>query len=511
MPVARLPITPRLRNSLCLRQPAGRTLTTWTAPLLRTPLRPRLQASIANPTSQRQIGTKAKRSPTAQKFRNAIVSTSIVGGIIAGYVLGTDTRSAIHQYVVPPLLRLVFPDTSAEAAHTVGVTALSRLHSLGIPLHDRSFATPTADPNAPPAPANPFGIAIELFGHPIASPLMIPAGLDKHGDAIDALYAISPAVGLVEIGCVTPKPQPGNPGTRVWRLPGSEGMLNRYGFNSVGSEAVARKLRNRVRQYAKKAGVSEQDVLDGLYPENTTPLPASLIPGRLFAVQIGKNASTPATDLEAVVRDYKSCVEVLGPYADVIVVNVSSPNTPGLRTLQAREPLTRILSEVVDAANKVGRRIKPKVVVKVSPDEDTDAQVADIVHAIGKAGVSGVIVGNTTSRKSDVKKYLDTFPEGRIKIAERKFAEEELGGVSGPVLYPRMLTLVERYRNELDREGSGRGDRGVVVLASGGIRDGKGAIEAMKRGAGGAFIYTGMVYGGVGTIGRVAREMAQIV
>ncbi|KAF8427586.1 hypothetical protein BGX38DRAFT_1041163, partial [Terfezia claveryi] len=449
---------------------------------------------------------------------------ALLATLAGGYILATDTRSSLHTYLVPPLIRLLFPGPAgAESAHAFGIQVLSRLYSLHIPLHDRSGFL------------NPCHLSITLFGHPLTSPLGIPAGLDKHAEAVDALFAADPALGILEVGCVTPKPQPGNPGVRVWRLKGSEGMLNRYGFNSVGSVEVARRLRERVRKFAAEHHVLARDVIDGLLPDdlhlNTDgivqqplPLPASLIPGRLLAVQIGKNATTPADNLPRVVEDYIACVNTLGPYADLLVVNVSSPNTPGLRTLQSRAPLTQILSAVVDAAERVPRRVKPKVLVKVSPDEDTQAQIADICAAIADSGVSGVIVANTTTRRKGL------LGVG-VAREEERVIKEEAGGVSGPTLYPRMRELVGRYRRELDEMGlwerfegvenggeegdleqywgrSRRGDGvGVVVVGCGGVSRGDQVVEVMNRGAAGVWIYTGMVYGGVGTPGRVAREV----
>ena len=439
-----------------------------------------------------------------------------------------------------------------------------------VPLRDRSYGVPqwAKIPLTPQGSVdwiqlsqtsftNPFGLSIHLFGHPLTSPLWIPAGLDKHAEAIDALFAISPAAAILEIGCVTPKPQPGNPGVRVWRLPSSEALLNRYGFNSVGSVEVARRLRERVRRFAIEYGFSGEEVLDGLLPAHhgsatapanealQRPLPASLIPGRLLAIQIGKNASTSAEDLPAVIADYTYCVDTLGSYADLLVVNVSSPNTPGLRTLQSRRPLTQLLTAVVSAADKLPRRVKPKVLVKVSPDEDGIEQVRDICAAIRDSGVSGVIVANTTMRRDNTLFPTPSSPSGEQEI---QVLRTEAGGISGPVLYKPMLALVAHYRRELDAlglwerfeavENGGPGiahedgereqhidevlqsywstarrphGSGVVIIGCGGVRTGEQAVEVMRRGAGTVGLYTGMVYGGVGTLGRVAREMRKIV
>ncbi|KAF8453905.1 hypothetical protein BDZ91DRAFT_748571 [Kalaharituber pfeilii] len=363
--------------------------------------------------------------------------------------------------------------------------------------------------------------------------------MTKHSEALDALYTLSPAISILETGCVTPLPQPGNPQPRLFRLPSTESLLNRYGFNSLGANHVATVLRTRVRRFARAHHIADpQAVLDGLPDPNNPvhqPLPASLIPGRLLAIQIGKNATTDPGDLPGVIRDYVSATTTLADYADLIVVNVSSPNTPGLRTLQSKSPLTHILSAVVEAADRANRRVKPKVLVKVSPDEDSPQQISDICDAVRDAGVSGIIVANTTTRRT-----LSRLDDKVISDADRTVFEREKGGVSGPALYKRMLGLVERYREALDERGLWErmgvenggaetpGDKerrlvdywassrrpdgvGVTVIASGGVRTGAQAVEAMRRGAAAVMAYTAMVYGGVGTHGRMAEEMRKVI
>jgi len=278
----------------------------------------------------------------------------------------------------------------------------------------------------------------------------------------------------------------------MFRLPTSNSIINRYGFNSVGADIAAVRLRDRVRRYALKHGLTEREVLD------STEIPASLWPNRLLAVQIGKNKATAETDMEAVKRDYITCAEKLGRYADILVVNVSSPNTPGLRSLQKRESLQELLAAVVLTVQKADRRVKPKVVVKVSPDNDGMEDVKDISAAIKFAGIAGVIVANTT-----VKRPLKVLASPQVSEEEKRVFHKEIGGLSGPVLLPKMLELVERYSKEL-------GDN-AVVFASGGITNGKDVLEARKRGAKVVMGYTGMVYGGVGFFGRIAGEMKRIV
>ena len=286
-----------------------------------------------------------------------------------------------------------------------------------------------------------------MFGQILSNPIGTSAGIDKNAEIPSALLAIGPAI--IEIGGATPYPQDGNPKPRVFRLPSQKALINRYGLNSEGADNVAMRLRQRVREYAYSIGfgideVAEQRVLDG---EAGVP-PGSLVDGTLMAVQVAKNKFTPDSDIEAVKRDYVYCVEALAKYADIIVVNVSSPNTPGLRGLQNQEPLTAILKGVVEAAQKAERKIKPAVMVKVSPDEDSDVQISGICEAIRDSGVDGVIVGNTTKRRPD------PLPRG-YNLSDREAALLlEEGGYSGPQLFERTLDLVKRYRRYLDHGSS---------------------------------------------------------
>jgi dihydroorotate dehydrogenase len=300
---------------------------------------------------------------------------------------------------------------------------------------------------------------------------------------------------VVEIGGITPKPQAGNSRPRVFRIPAVDALINRYGLNSQGADAVAARLRNRVRRFALAAGVTEQEVLNG----EAGVMAGSLAPNRLLAVQIAKNKGTDEKDVDAVVGDYVYCVQRLAPYADVLVVNVSSPNTPGLRDLQAVEPLTKLLAAVVDEAAKAERKTKPKVMVKVSPDEDDASQVEGVVRAICMSGVDGVIVGNTTKRRNGL------LPDG-VKLTTREaLALTEDGGFSGPPMFDRTLELVGRYRKMLDQHS----DQPKTIFASGGITNGRDALKVLNAGASVAMVYTGLIYGGSGTITRIKREMTK--
>ncbi|EDU44318.1 dihydroorotate dehydrogenase, mitochondrial precursor [Pyrenophora tritici-repentis Pt-1C-BFP] len=308
---------------------------------------------------------------------------------------------------------------------------LKVLHSFGMNPRERGIADTQGD------------LAVEVFGHTLNNPIGTSAGIDKGAEIPTPLFELG--AGVVEVGAVTLLPQEGNPKPRVFRLPSQNALINRYGFNSEGAELVASRLRQRVREFAYRIGLgldedAERRVLDG---EAGVP-PGSLLKGRLMAVQVAKNKTTSENDIDAVVRDYATAVGYVGKYADILVVNVSSPNTPGLRTLQNVEPLTRLLSGVVSAVKKIDRKTKPAVMVKVSPDEDSESQIAGICEAVWDSGVDGVIVGNTTKKRPDPlpKGYL--LPESEAKLLL------EQGGYSGPQMFERTLALVSKYRKALD-------------------------------------------------------------
>ncbi|KAJ5484004.1 hypothetical protein N7539_005800 [Penicillium diatomitis] len=461
-------------------------------------------ASESAPVQQAVSETVKQTSKEAPKkvargSRKLLYGTSLATILFVGYIYGTDTRASVHRYLVVPLIRQLYPD--AEDAHHIGVDILKVLYQYG--LHPRERGNPDKD----------GALATEVFGYTLANPIGISAGLDKHADIPDALLDLGPAV--VEVGGTTPLPQDGNPKPRVFRIPSQHGMINRYGLNSKGADHMAAVLNQRVRDFAYAAGfgeheLAEQRVLDG---EANVP-PGSLVPGKLLAVQVAKNKLTPDGDIDAITRDYVYCVERVARYADIVVVNVSSPNTPGLRDLQAAGPLTKILTGVVSAAKNVERKTKPYVMVKVSPDEDSDEQMTGICEAVWKSGVDGVIVGNTTNRRPGA------LPEGYDLTEKEQQTMREIGGYSGPQLFGRLVSLVGRYRKMLDQgPPSGTGPDGEdtpmsqtgqprkVLFASGGITTGQQARQVLDAGASVAMMYTGIVYGGVGTVTRVKQEL----
>ena len=361
--------------------------------------------------------------------RNVLIASTITLGAGLGYLYFTDTRASVHRWLAVPLIRAIWPD--AEDAHKNGVQILKVLYQLGLQPRERG------------RPDDERDLETKVFGHTLVNPLGISSGLDKHGEIPTQLLALGPAV--VEIGGVTPNPQGGNPRPRVFRITSQQGMINRYGLNSHGAVVVAARLRQRVREFAYARGYgldedAERFVLDG---DAGVP-PGSLVKGKLLAVQVAKNESTPDEDIEAIRRDYVKATKLLARYADIIVVNVSCPNASGYRELQHIEPLKKILSGVVSAAMSVDRRSKPAVMVKVSPDEDSEEQVASICTAVFASGVDGVVVGNTTKSRPT------SFPDGAGLSESEATIMRERGGYSGPQVLDHTLSLVKRYRQILD-------------------------------------------------------------
>lgn len=515
----------------------------------RLPTRPFLHPTRSATIAANEAATNVRSAGT--RTGNLVYGTILTVGLSFGYLYVTDTRSSVHEWLVVPALRQIYPD--GEDAHHAGTRILAALHSFGLNPRERGDDDTKGD------------LAVEVFGHRLANPIGTSAGIDKGAEVPTPLLELG--AGLVEVGAITLLPQEGNPKPRVFRLPSQNALINRYGFNSEGAETVAQRLRQRVREFAYHEGFglgeeAERAVLNG---EAGVP-PGSLKQGRLMAVQVAKNKTTSENNIDAVVRDYATAVSHVGKYADILVVNVSSPNTPGLRTLQNAEPLTRLLSGVVGAVNKLDRKTKPAVMVKVSPDEDSEEQISGIVEAVWDSGVDGVIVGNTT------KKRPDPLPAGyQLPAAEAQLLLEQ-GGYSGPQMFNRTLALVSKYRAALDA-----GPKAIppppsssssssstssttevptpssmtettaslspptptssfddlaqsaptltlhstpdaapapnaprkVIFATGGITNGRQAREILDAGASVAQVYTALIYGGVGTISRIKREMRE--
>ena len=301
------------------------------------------------------------------------------------------------------------------------------------------------------------------------------AGLDKQAEAVDGLFDLGFA--YVEIGSVTPEPQYGNARPRYFRLSSDSAVINRLGFPSDGAVAVCRNLQDRVRNYFVKTGRRL---------ESTTP--RSLHPDKMLAVNLGKNKDTPITEAET---DYIKGVKVFAPYTDVLVINLSSPNTPGLRSLQTSTYLNKLLSSIRE---EVSRLPSPalKLVVKIAPDLNL-SEIRDIASAVVKNNIDGVIVSNTTVQRP-----------GTLTSPHEKIYEQ--GGLSGPPLKPLSLRVLRLLRGQLKQIPGGRN---VVLIGCGGISSGKDAIEFARAGASIVQCYTGFVYDGVGFAARIKDEIVE--
>ena len=272
-----------------------------------------------------------------------------------------------------------------------------------------------------------------LFGLTFPNPIGLAAGLDKNGVALPAWAALG--FGFIEIGTVTAKAQPGNPKPRIFRLPEQQALINRLGFNNDGADAIAQRL----------AALRES----GRWP--AVPV----------GINIGKSRATP---LEQATDDYLYSFRMLRDFADYITLNISSPNTPGLRELQEPEKLSELLYAI---GNEAGTAPKP-LVVKISPDL-SGAELKAILAVCEENGVSGIIATNTTLDHSSIPPQLD-----------------QEGGLSGAPLRDKSTALVREIAAQCK----------IPVIASGGIFDAESAREKFQAGAQLIQLYTGLVYRG---------------
>ncbi|MBX3028030.1 quinone-dependent dihydroorotate dehydrogenase [bacterium] len=344
--------------------------------------------------------------------------------------------------VARPLLFQLPP----EAAHHLAFRALAAWQAL---LQRRSPATPAADPL----------LAQELWGLRFAHPLGLAAGFDKNG----ALPHVWPALGFAfaELGTVTARPQPGNPRPRLFRLPAERALINRLGFNNHGAEAVAAALR------ARCAG-------------GRPPIP--------LGINLGKSKVAP---LERAAEDYCASLRALHGLADYLVLNVSSPNTPGLRDLQAEAQLAPLLA-AVQAENRrlaasAGTAPRP-LLLKIAPDLADDA-LPPLIAVVRAHGVAGIIATNTT---------VD-----RAALGHGHPLAGEAGGLSGPPLRARATAVVRAVY----RETGGA----LPIIGVGGIASGADAYEKIRAGASLVQAYTGFIYGGPGFAARVVAELRELL
>ncbi len=312
----------------------------------------------------------------------------------------------------------------AERAHGLGLKALELAHASGtIALLARRSA---------PLPTRVLGLT---FPNPVG----LAAGLDKNGAHIDALLALG--FGFVEVGTVTPRPQPGNPKPRMFRLPAAQAVINRLGFNNDGVDVLVRNVERAQRK------------------------------GGLLGINIGKNKDTANEDAAS---DYLYCLERVYPLADYVTVNISSPNTAGLRELQEEQALRRLVGTLREAQERLaaqhGKRVP--VLVKIAPDlSDNDIDAA--ARVLSDLAVDGVIATNTTVDRARVQ----GLPHA-----------QEAGGLSGAPLMDQATFVLRRLRARLPES--------IPLVGVGGILSGADAVAKMAAGAVLVQCYTGLVYRG---------------
>ncbi|CAH01462.1 dihydroorotate dehydrogenase 2 [Kluyveromyces lactis] len=387
-------------------------------------------------------------------------TVGIAIGSFAGFYF-SNSRSAFHEYVLCPMLRLVTPD--AEDGHKLGIWFLKNglAPRLWFDNDDKV-------------------LNVNIFGKKLTNPIGCAAGLDKNGDAIDGI--LSGGFGYIEIGSVTPLPQPGNPRPRFFRLPLDDAVINRYGFNSSGHDTVVNTLQSRITSFINSYMFKDNSV------ENL-----SLYKDKLLGVNLGKNKTGDE------VQDYLKGVESFQKYADVLVINVSSPNTPGLRSLQKESILTDLLTQVVakrdslvTSGNALGAKThKPPVLVKVAPDL-VEEEIKSIAEAAKKSKVDGIIISNTTIQRPTT------------LITEDSDLVSQAGGLSGKPLKPLALKALKTMAKYT--KGSG-----LVLVGCGGISSGADAIEFAKAGASMVELYTAYAYKGPGLIAKIKDETTELL
>jgi dihydroorotate dehydrogenase len=330
--------------------------------------------------------------------------------------------------VLDRLSRQVLFALDPETAHGLSIAALK----CGLPVAAR--------------PPRSDRLKLRICGLDFPNPLGMAAGYDKNAEVPDALLALG--FGFAEIGTVTPLPQPGNPKPRIFRLASDAAVINRLGFNNEGHEAAEKRLglrRNR---------------------------------GGIVGVNIGANKTSADR-----IGDYERGVARFAPLASYLTINVSSPNTPGLRTMQAREQLGELLSRVSAARAKAA--MQPPVFLKVAPDL-TEAELNDIAAEVAEKATDGVVVSNTTVARPAL---------------QTAAVAGEAGGLSGRPLFERSTIVLAKMRKLLGP------DRAIIGV--GGVDSAETALEKIRAGADLVQLYTGMIFGGPALPGRILAGMAR--
>jgi dihydroorotate dehydrogenase len=340
----------------------------------------------------------------------------------------------MYRHLIKPLFFLL----PAERAHYTAMSALR--FSCRIPGVSKILRSRFSSKNP--------HLKRTLFGMQFDNPVGLAAGFDKDARWVDELSNLG--FGFIEIGTLTPKAQPGNDKPRLFRLPQDEALINRMGFNNGGAQAAAERLRKR-----------------------TTKI--------IIGGNIGKNKITPN---EEAVQDYLACFETLFDEVDYFAVNVSSPNTPGLRALQEKEPLLNLL-KTLQQANEQKPQRKP-ILLKIAPDL-SDEQLNDIIDIVRESRIDGVIATNTTIAREP------------LVTSKSELEAIGAGGLSGKPVAKRSTEVI-RYLKE-------KSNNAFPVIGVGGIHSAQDALEKLQAGADLVQIYTGFIYEGPGLAKRICDEL----
>jgi len=332
------------------------------------------------------------------------------------------------------LIRNILFTLPTETSHNLSLNAMDTMQKLGlISLLSHPVAADTR----------------QVMGLNFPNPVGLAAGLDKNGDHIDSLAALG--FGFIEIGTVTPRPQPGNPQPRLFRLPKANAIINRMGFNNKGIDYLIENVKA-----AKYDGI--------------------------LGINIGKNFDTP---VERAVDDYLICMRKAYPYASYITVNLSSPNTPGLRDLQFGEPLNQLLAalKAEQSVLQTAHGSYVPLVVKIAPDMVQD-DIDQVATALLNNAIDGVIATNTTIDKTSV----EGMPHG-----------SEAGGLSGQPVRDKSTVVVKRLAEVLAGQ--------IPIIGVGGIDSGNAALEKQDAGASLVQVYTGFIYRGPKLVAECAEAL----
>ncbi|KAH8933751.1 hypothetical protein BDL97_18G046500 [Sphagnum fallax] len=417
-----------------------------------------------------RCSSSAIHTPSADPYRpiappksrltwRRLLTGTILGSIIGGgaYV-GTSDEATISKWafqaanLVNPVFRLFEP----EDAHRLAIWAAA--HGL-VPRETRP------DPDV---------LELEVWGRSFANPVGLAAGFDKNAEAVEGLLGLG--FGFVEVGSVTPVPQEGNPRPRVFRLQEEGAIINRYGFNSEGIVAVAKRLG---AQHGKRR--LAESTREPPPHDSESRLGGKAGPG-ILGVNLGKNKTS-----EDAAADYVQGVHTLSQYADYLVINVSSPNTPGLRKLQGRKQLQDLIKKVLAARDEMqwGEAGPPPLLVKIAPDLSKQ-DLSDIAAVAMTLRLDGLVISNTTTSR----------PDAVLGLVHA----DETGGLSGKPLF-KMSTDVLRDMYQLTR---GK----IPLIGCGGIASGEDAYLKIRAGATLVQLYTAFAYEGPSMLPRIKAELA---